>query len=108
MLNRHNRGPRCGLLKKHKGAAVGLDISKAYTHCMSQITHIPVFSAFDVMVPCDLNADVDPYSFYWVYVWAVDTTLFPESLSFVPGKTVTFARSRGIEVQTHGVITRTD
>ena len=99
--------PRCGLLssERHDGPVVGFDVSKAYTECMSLITHRPVFSVFDVMIPCDHDCDVSPLSFYVVYVEDLDPILFPQSWDFVPGLTVTFAREHGIKVETHGVIT---
>ena len=68
MLKRFSRGPRCGLLKDYKGLVVGFDVCKAYTECMRRIKEIPVFSGFDVMVPCARDADIDPLSFYHVNV----------------------------------------
>ena len=72
---------------------------------MSLITHVPVFSVFGVMVACAPDVDVQPYSFYYVFIENLDPILFPQSWDFVPGLTVTFAREQGIAVQTHGVIT---
>ena len=72
---------------------------------MSLITHVPMFSVFDVMVACAPDVHVKPYSFYYVHVENLDSILFPQSWDFVPGLTVTFAREQGIEVETHGVIT---
>ena len=42
MLDCYNRGPRCGLLTDTPpvGLVVGFDVSKAYTECMSLITHV--------------------------------------------------------------------
>jgi len=104
MLHQFGRGPRCGLLQPYKGPAVGFDVSKAYTECMSLITQIPVFSEFDRMLPCEIDCDIKPLSFYHVYVHNLDPILFPQSWDFVPGQTVTFAREKGIEIETHGVV----
>jgi hypothetical protein len=49
------------------------------------------------------GAEVEPHAFYLVRVPVLDGVLFPLRYDFVPGETVTYARTCGIDVELVGV-----
>ena len=50
LFDRFRRGPRCGLIKDFSGNCLGIDVVRAYTYLIQNITEIPVFSKFDRLV----------------------------------------------------------
>ena len=59
--------PICGHFENIKSAVYGLDENKAYTECLQSITHIPVFSYFDVYETYD-NHEIEDLTFYIIHV----------------------------------------
>ena len=93
------RGPRCGRV-----TAIGatsefaeIDVCRAYTSLLAQCRTIPVFSSFDELRPY-AGAEIDELAFYSIRVETLDPILFPQRHDLVPGSTVLYARSRGIDV----------
>ena len=101
----YTRGPRVGLLGEPvvKGIpCVEFDVRRAYTSFLAEIENVSVFSTFDEVRPYD-GTEVEPMGFYLVRVPVLDGVLFPLCTDFVPGETVTYARSLGIAVELVGV-----
>ena len=68
--NKYPMGPISGYVteKYHENATYNaIDINKAYTDCLSQINHVPVFGYFDEYKPYDNHA-IENYTMYLVEV----------------------------------------
>jgi hypothetical protein len=122
MLEDFNRGPIIGKRKKVKEEEefMEYDVSRAYTKCLTQITHIPKFTYFDHLtpmktienhesycshnrdtinvdkllmnIPDQTNEDIDEHSFYLIYSLKLDDVLFPQRKDFVTGEVLIHAR----------------
>ena len=102
----YTRGPRVGLLGRDQAKdtpCIEFDVSRAYTSFLAEIKHVPVFSVFDEVRPVLESAALEPLAFYLVRVAVLDGVLFPQRYDFVPGATVIYARSCGIDVELLGV-----
>ena len=93
------RGPRCGQLVAPVACAsyAEIDVCRAYTSLLARLVKIPVFSSFDELRPYAGGA-IDELAFYSIRVDTLDPILFPQRHDLVPGETVAYARSRGIDV----------
>jgi len=96
------RGPRCGrlgLVGESDTEFAEIDVCRAYTSLLAQCRKIPVFSSFDELRPYgDTTTSIDELAFYSVRVDTLDSILFPQRHDLIPGSTVLYARSLGIEV----------
>jgi hypothetical protein len=102
LFNTFRRGPICNSLngpyfpemleKKH----LGIDVARAYTSIMRDITKIPVFPKFDSLHhPTELKDT----SFYTIRVLKTDPILFPLKEDFVPGSVLRYAKEQGIKYE---------
>jgi len=101
-LRSYPRGPRCGRLTAiddTEGTFAEIDVCRAYTSLLAQCRKIPVFSSFDELRPRAAgDTTIDELAFYSVRVTSLDPILFPQRHDLVPGSTVLYARSAGIDV----------
>ena len=99
MFDTFTRGPRCGALRLFQlpnSKCLGIDVSRAYTFMMQEITKIPVFSIFDRIIPVNGSTTIAETAFYTISVPKTDPILFPLKEDFVPGSVLllcTFIRN---------------
>lgn len=90
----------CGYFDNYdKGFYNAIDIRKAYTHALTNINMVPVFSYFDIYERYD-NHDIDPYTMYYIYCESTDkgiNILFPKQYDLHYGIKLIEANRLGIK-----------
>jgi hypothetical protein len=89
-FKRYSRGAVvCHLSRSREEKTYEIDINRAYTKSILEITSIPVFNVFDVFVPFS-HSRINPLSFYIVSSSSNDPIILPNKFDCITGETVQY------------------